>query len=97
MKCRAITRSATGEREVLDVASIYFSRVRFSARRGVHQIYSAADKAAEVLDKSLKTWSGQKDLPALSPPKGTFDLLVPNRVPMLVELYGFLLILRDAC
>ena len=38
-----------------------------------------------------KKWSTRKDLRALRLPKGTFDLLVPNQMPALVELYGFLL------
>jgi hypothetical protein len=33
-----------------------------------------------------RIWSGRKDLPALSLPKGTFDLLVPNQMPALVEV-----------
>jgi hypothetical protein len=40
-------------------------------------------------------WSGRKDFPALSLPKETFDLLVPNQMPSVVERYGFLLILSE--
>ncbi len=34
---------------------------------------------------------------ALSLPKGTSDPLVPNQIPMLIEVYGFLLILSGSC
>ena len=46
---------------------------------------------------NLKKWSGRVDLPAPSEERGTTDLLVPNQIPNLIEIYGFLLFLTAFC
>jgi hypothetical protein len=42
-----------------------------------------------------RKWPGRMDLPALSLPKGAFDLLLPNHMPVLIEIYGILLMASD--